>query len=78
MWEELLGEGEGDWRGDPGNLHDGEETSAPGGVHLVEGAGAGDDSHHAEVYGVLDWSDLFLLAPIHKMLGFGDSLQISC
>lgn len=53
-----MGEGERNRRCDPGDFHDWEEAGAPGGVDLMEGAGAGDDSHHAEVDGVLDRCNL--------------------
>ena len=78
LWKELLGEGERDWRSNPGNLHDGEETGAPGGLHLVEGASAGDDGHHAEVYGVLDWCNLCLFSHLRKILTHRLYSRISC
>ena len=56
--QELLGEGQGDGRNDPADLHDRHETSLDGGAHLVEGTGACNDSHGHEVYRVLDGGDL--------------------
>lgn len=56
--EEGLGEGQGDGRRDPGDLHDGHEAGADGGADLVESAGAGDDGHGGQVDYVLDWGDL--------------------
>lgn len=43
--QECLRKGEGEWGGDPGDLHDGHEACADGGADLMEGAGAGDDGH---------------------------------
>lgn len=56
--QELLGKGEGEGRDDPRDLHDLPEADLDGGADLVEGAGAGDESHGDEVDAVLDGSDL--------------------
>ena len=58
LWEELLREGEGDWGGDPGHLHDWHEACSPGRVDLVICAGTGDDGHRNQVDTVLDWRNL--------------------
>ena len=56
--QELLGKGQADGRGDPGDAHHLPEADLDGGAHLVVCAGAGDEGHGHEVDAVLDRGDL--------------------
>lgn len=56
--QESLGEGQGNGRRDPADLHDRHEPGADRRADLVEGTRAGDDRHAEEVDGVLDGCDL--------------------
>lgn len=56
--EELLGKGQADGRGDPGNAHHLPEADLDGSANLVVSAGAGDEGHGDEVDAVLDGGNL--------------------
>lgn len=58
LWKELLGKGQGQWRRDPANLHDGHESSFPGRSNLVNIGGSGNECHGYEIYSVLDRCNL--------------------
>lgn len=58
LGQELLGKGQGQWGGDPADLHDGQEAGLDGGANLVEGARASNDGHRGQVDAVLDGGDL--------------------
>jgi hypothetical protein len=58
LGEELLGERQCQWRGDPADFHDGHEAGSDGRSDLVEGSGSGNDGHGGEVDAILDRSDL--------------------
>ena len=70
LGQEFLGECQRQRRGDPADLHDGQESSSDGGSDLVEGPRAGYDGHGGEVNGVLDWCDLrrVMLADGHRIM----------
>lgn len=74
--EELLGEGKSQWRSNPADLHDREETGLDGGADLVEGAGASDNGHGGQVDDVLDGRYLVGLIP-NRALAEKD-VQSSC
>lgn len=56
--EELLGKGQADGRGEPGDAHDSPEADLDGGANLVECASAGNESHGDQVDAVLDGCNL--------------------
>jgi hypothetical protein len=56
--EELLGKGQADGGGEPGDAHDSPEADLDGGANLVEGSSAGNESHGDQVDAVLDRSNL--------------------
>jgi len=55
--QELLCECEAQWRGNPADLHDWQETRLPSCVNLVDSASSGYDCHGDEVDAVLDRSN---------------------
>ena len=57
LGQELLGEGEAQGRGDPGDLHDLHEADADCGADLMVGASARNEGHGHQVDGVLDRGD---------------------
>lgn len=56
--EELLGKGQADGGGDPGDAHHLPEADLDGSANLVVSAGAGDEGHGDEVDAVLDGGNL--------------------
>lgn len=58
LGQELLRKGEGDWRSDPSDTHDGHEAGTDGGTDLMPGASSGDDGHGGQVDRILDRRDL--------------------
>lgn len=56
--EELLGKGQADGGGEPGDAHDSPEADLDGGANLVECSSAGNESHGDQVDAVLDRSNL--------------------
>lgn len=57
--EELLGKGQADGRGEPGDAHDSPEADLDGSANLVECASAGNQSHGDQVDAVLDGCNLY-------------------
>lgn len=45
FWEELLGECQSNWAGDPADFHDWHEACADRGADLMPGSRAGDHGH---------------------------------
>jgi hypothetical protein len=78
LGQELLGEGQRDWRNNPAHLHDWHEASLDGSPHLVEGACAGNHGHGHEVYRVLNGRDLQPRVSQPATLSWGTCLQSDC